>query len=73
MMRMSLPGLSQQQVTMEAWVGMANGLVTGLKFTYDIGELHPNGKVPMLDFQAWIAVETDPPGSVSPKVVMGVL
>ena len=36
-----LAGLSQEQITMEAWVGMANGLVAGLKFTYDIGEKHP--------------------------------
>ena len=39
---------------------MANGIVTGLKFTYDIGELHPSGKVPIIDFQAWVAIKTDP-------------
>ena len=63
---------------------VADSLMPGLKFTTDLPENYPNGKVPMLDLAVWIEKGTGEPGngdkirhtfyakpSASPKVFHG--
>ena len=53
-------GRSKEEITMEAWAGMASSIIPGLKFTTDFPANNSNGWVPMLDFELWKVEEQDP-------------
>ena len=53
------------ETTARIWRQIASSLVKGIKFTTDCPHQHPEGMVPILDFQAKIVTEnlgTDPDG-----------
>ena len=53
---------SNEKVTMNVLVNMANSIATDLKFTGDLPEDHRDGKCPMLDFCTWVEERTDENG-----------
>ena len=48
-------GTSREDVTMECVRGMADSVVSWLKFTKDHLGLHASGMVPILDIQVWVS------------------
>ena len=46
-------GRSKELATMEKIRWLGDKMIPGLKLTYDIPELHPSKRCPMLDFQVW--------------------
>ena len=44
---------STERATIQKIKLLGDRLIPGLKLTYDIPELHPNKRCPMLDFQVW--------------------
>ena len=51
---------SLDDITMDAWRGMASGIMDGIDFTVDYCSKNPTRTVAMLDFQLWKENETDP-------------
>ena len=47
------------KLTMEVFVAIANSIFPSIQFTCDVPEDHPNGMVPMLDFQIWNTTVVD--------------
>ena len=52
-------GRSQDSVTLELFREMANSIAPDFQFTVDTKEDHRDGRITILDFQAW-RVEEDP-------------
>ena len=46
-------GTSEDKVTMQAMLGMANSVAPDLKFTVECADDHEGGRIPMLDLMVW--------------------